>query len=129
MIDDKIKELSFEVDPAMPVTDIPELEDVQVIVDKTIESYRIYTKAGKFKEAKMMKDKIKETKYAKEHLKLVMNLDFSKPTPKMMDMALKNNINLLDPHIINEFKKIQTQNLRDIHLMKEGKKPPSQEEL
>ena len=77
----------------------------------------------------MIKDKIKETKYAKEHLKLVMNLDFTKPTQKMIDMAQTNNININDPIIINEFKKIQTQNLRDIQLMKEGKKPPTPEEL
>ena len=63
-------------------------------MEKIIESYRIYKKAGKFKEAQMMKDKIRETKYAKEHLRLVMNLDFTNPTPKMVDMALKNNINL-----------------------------------
>ena len=60
---------------------------MQVIVDKTIESYRIFKKAGKFEDAAQMKEKIKETKYAKEHLKLVMNLDFEKPTEKMVKMA------------------------------------------
>ena len=47
-----------------------------------------------------MKEKIKETKYAKEHLKLVMNMDFTKPTQKMIEMAERNNINLDDPKII-----------------------------
>ena len=37
---------------------------------------------------KMMKEKIKETKYAKEHLKVVMSLDFTKPTPKMVEKVL-----------------------------------------
>jgi hypothetical protein len=77
----------------------------------------------------MMKEKILETKYAKEHLKLVMNLDFTQPTAKMIKLAKTNNINLQDPSIIAEFKKIQEQNLIDIQLMKEGKKPPSPEEL
>ena len=102
---------------------------MQVIVDKTIESYRIFKKAGKFEDAMQMKEKIKETKYAKEHLKLVMNLDFEKPTPKMIKMAKQNKINLKDPQVIGEFKKIQAQNLKDIQLMKEGKKPPTPEEL
>ena len=53
-----------------------------------------------------MKDKIKETKYAKEHLKLVMSLDFTRPTAKMIEMAEKNNIDLNDPKVIEEFKKI-----------------------
>lgn len=55
----------------------------------------------------MMKEKIKETKYAKEHLKLVMNLDFTKPTEKMKEMARKNNIDCDNPQVIQEFKKIQ----------------------
>jgi hypothetical protein len=35
-----------------------------------------------------LKNKIKEVKKAKEHLTNVMNLDFSKPTPKMKEMAV-----------------------------------------
>jgi len=106
MLQEKIQEFSFEVKAGWEQTHIPEVEDVQVIVDKTIESYRIFKKAGKFKEAKMMKEKIKETKYAKEHLKVVMSLDFTKPTPKMVEMAQKNNIDLNDPKVTEEFKKI-----------------------
>lgn len=77
----------------------------------------------------MMRTKIHETKYAKEHLKLVMNLDFKRPTEKMIKMAEANNINLESPAVLNEFKKLQKQNLTDIHLLKEGKKPPTEEEL
>lgn len=76
-----------------------------------------------------MKAKIKETKYAKQHLKLVMNLDFNKPTPKMIEMAKTNNIDLNDPKVLEEFKKIQDQNLTDIQLLKQGKKPPTKEEM
>jgi len=106
MVDQKIEEFSFEVGPNWEACDISEVAEVQVIVDKTIESYRILQKAGKFRDAKMIKDKIKETKYAKEHLKLVMSLDFTKPTPKMIEMARVNNFSLDNPLIIKEFKKI-----------------------
>lgn len=87
MIQEKISEFSFEVKPGWDKAHFPEVDDVQVIVDKTIESYRIFKKAGKYKEAQMMKEKIMETKYAKEHLKLVMNLDFTQPTAKMIKLA------------------------------------------
>ena len=87
MLQLKIAEFSFEVKSGWENSWYPEVDDVQVIVDKTIESYRILKKAGKFQDAEMIKERIKETKYAKEHLKLVMNLDFDKPTPKMIKMA------------------------------------------
>ena len=38
------------------------------MIDKCAENYRLFKKAGKFREAKMLKQKIQETKYAKEHL-------------------------------------------------------------
>jgi cation transport ATPase len=50
--------------------------------------------------------KILEAMFAKEHLSHVMNLDFTKPKQKMKDMATKNNIDLNDPAVIEEFKKI-----------------------
>ena len=65
MCNEKIKDFSFELKPDWKSSYHPEYADVQVIVDKTIETYRILKKAGKFKEAEQIKDKIKETKYAK----------------------------------------------------------------
>ena len=64
-------------------------------------------KVGAKEEADDMKAKLKEMKFAKEHLIRVMNLDFSKPTQKMKDMAKNANIDLKDPKIIEEFKIIQ----------------------
>lgn len=58
-----------------------------------------------------------------------MNLDFTRPSPQMAEFARKNKVNLDDPMVIAEFKKIQTQNLRDIQMMKDGKRPPTAEEL
>ena len=76
----------------------------------------------------LVKEKIKETMYAREHLRLVMNLDFTKPTQKLREMAATNKIDLNDPDTIAEFKKIQQHNLEDIQAMKEGRQPPTVEE-
>ena len=94
MVNIKRHEFSFEVKDNWKNFHLPECDDVDNIVQNTIETYRILKKAGKFSEAEMMKEKIKETKYAKEHLKLVMNLDFKKPTEKMLKLARENNIDL-----------------------------------
>lgn len=85
---------------------VPEVEAVQEIIDKTIENYKMCKKLGQLDEAKIVKDKLREIKYAKEHLVHVMNLDFTRPTDKMKQMALKANINLSDPNVIEEFKLI-----------------------
>ena len=77
------------------------------MIDKAEESYRLFKKTGRISEAKLIKQKLIEALYAKEHLKLVMNMDFSRPTPRMIQMAVKNNIDLSDPLVIEEFRKIQ----------------------
>lgn len=58
-----------------------------------------------------------------------MNLDFKKPTAKLREMARKNNIDLTEPSVIEEFRRIQNQNLEDIRRLKEGKKPLTDEEM
>jgi len=58
-----------------------------------------------------------------------MNLDFTRPTQKLLTMAAKNNIDLNEPGVIDEFKRIQYQNLDDIRRMKEGKKPLTEDEM
>ena len=103
MINDKISEFSFEVYPDWKTRDIKETKDIDTVIEKTIESYRILRKSGKHRDANLMFEKIKETKYAKEHLKLVMSLDFTRPTQKMVEMAKLNNMDLDDPMIIEEF--------------------------
>lgn len=35
-----------------------------------------------------------------------MNLDFSKPTAKLREMARQNNIDIRDPNVIEEFRRI-----------------------
>lgn len=76
------------------------------MIDRAEESYKLFKKTGRIKEAKMIKEKLVEALYAKEHLLHVMNLDFSKPTEKMRKIAKEHHIDLKDPSIISEFKKI-----------------------
>jgi hypothetical protein len=125
----KIHDFSFEVLPVGKRNNFPELDDLQVMIDKAEESYRLFKKTGRGKEAKMVKEKLEEALFAKEHLFHVMNLDFSRPTQKLRDMAIKNNIDLRDTTVIEEFKRIQEQNLEDISRMKEGKKPLTDDEM
>ena len=103
----KIHDFSFEVLPVGKRNNFPELDDLQVMIDKAEESYRLFKKTGRGKEAKMVKEKLEEALFAKEHLFHVMNLDFSRPTQKLRDMAIKNNIDLRDTTVIEEFKRIQ----------------------
>lgn len=99
------------------------------MIEKAEESYKLFKKTGRIKEAKMIKEKLVEAKYAKIHLIHVMNLDFSKPTNKMIEIAKNNKIDLKDPQVIEEFRKIQLQNLEDITRLKQGKKPLTDDEL
>jgi hypothetical protein len=61
MVVQKIKDFSFEVKDGWEKAWYPEVDDVQVIINNVTESYKIFKKAGKFKEARLMKEKIKET--------------------------------------------------------------------
>ena len=125
----KALEFSFEVLPESERQHFPEMDDLQSMIDKAEESYRLYRRTGRGKEAKMVRMKLEEALFAKEHLFHVMNLDFSRPTSKLREMARKNNIDLRDHQVIEEFRRIQQQNLEDIRRMKEGKKPLTDEEM
>lgn len=102
----KLKEFSFEVLPLDKRKHFPEMDDLQQMIDKAEESYRLFKKTGRGKEAKMVKQKLEEAIFAKEHLFHVMNLDFNRPTQKLIEMARKNNIDLRDRLVIEEFKRI-----------------------
>lgn len=68
-------------------------------------------------------------KFAKEHLIRVMNMDFSQPTQKMLDMALHAKIDLGDPKVLEEFKIIQQQTLGDIERLRDGQRPMTEAEM
>ena len=78
LVDKKCKELSFEVKEELE--NFPEIEQVKILIEKAVESYKMSRKVGAKEEAEEMKTKLREMKFAKEHLIRVMNLDFSKPT-------------------------------------------------
>ena len=128
MIEQKLKELSFEVKPDWREASFPELDDVQKFEDDATESYRILYTQGRMQEAEVMLEKIKEIKYAKQHLKLVQNMIFEKPTEKMKKMAAAIGVTIDNPMILTEFKKIQQQNLEDIKRLREGRKPVEKED-
>lgn len=104
MMEAKLNEFSFEIKPEKQ--HFKEVDDIQEMIDKAEESYRLFKRTGRIKEAKLIKAKLIEAKYAKEHLIHVMNMDFSKPTVRMLEMAKKNKIDLKDPIVIAEFRKI-----------------------
>ena len=85
LIQDKLKDFSFEV--AKDKKYHPEFEILQDMISKAEESYRLFKKTGRIKEAKMIKVKLLEAIYAKEHLVMVMNMDFTRPTAKMLATA------------------------------------------
>ena len=64
MVKHKMGSFSFEVKHGWHDTHYPEIDDIQTIVDNTMESYRILKRAGKFNEAKICRQKIVETIYA-----------------------------------------------------------------
>ena len=68
-------------------------------------------------------------KFAQQHLLQVMNLDFGRPTDKMVNMATEANIDLKDSRVLLEFKLIQQQNLTDIRRLKEGKPSMTPDEI
>ena len=92
MIEKKVSELSFEIKPEL--AEFPEIEQLTAIIEKSIEDFKLAKKFGQIKETKIYKSTIKEMKFAKEHLIRVMNMDFTRPTQKMRDMAKQANINL-----------------------------------
>ena len=51
-----------------------------------------------------------------------MNLDFTKPRPKAQEMAAEMGIDLTDEVVIKEFKRMQSDRLKEVKAIKEGKK-------
>ena len=83
MIEKKKTELSFEVLETLQL--FPEIDQVDKMIAQAVNSFTLLQKCGKKQEAADVKRKIKEMKFHRQHLVLVMNLDFDKPTQKMID--------------------------------------------
>ena len=105
MIDKKRAEFSFEINEELKM--YPEVEELGIMIENTVENYRFYKKVNQVKEANEIKGKMQEIKFAQQHLILVMNMDFDRPSANLKKMAKGSNIDLKDPRIIDEFKAIQ----------------------
>lgn len=92
LVKKKVKEFSFHL--KIEFEDVPETHQLEEIIVKSIEDYRMTKKLRQHEEAQAFLMSIKQMKYAKEHLIRVMNMDFNKPTKKLRDMAEKGNIDL-----------------------------------
>jgi hypothetical protein len=55
MMEEKLKEFSFEVKPISERKHFKEVDDIQEMIDKAEESYKLFKKTGRVKEAKMIK--------------------------------------------------------------------------
>ena len=105
LINKKVKEFSFHIKDELQ--HYPEIDTLSSIIQSNIDNYKMSKRFGQLENAKIYKVTIREIKFAKEHLIRVMNMDFSRPTQKMLTMATKSNIDLNDPKVIEEFKIIQ----------------------
>ena len=109
--------------------EVPEVAELDEIIAKSIEDFKITRKMRRGEEAKVLWESLQQMKFAREHLVHIMNMDFTKPTKKLRDMAKEGNIDLTDPKVLEEFKVMQKQTLQDIKRMKDGKGPQTDEEL
>jgi hypothetical protein len=86
------------------MTIYPELDKVTELIQIAIDNYLVYQKLGKHLEAEDMRSKVKEMKFSKEHLNLVLNLDFNRPSKKLIELAKAAHVDLKDANMLEEFK-------------------------
>ena len=86
------------------MTVFPELDKVTELIQVAIENYTMFKKLGKHKDAIDMKARIKELKFSREHLNLVLNLDFNRPSKKLIELAKAAHVDLKDENMLEEFK-------------------------
>jgi hypothetical protein len=58
-----------------------------------------------------------------------MNLDFDRPSARMLQLAKESNVDLKNEQMLQEFKLVQMQNLEDIRRLRIGQKPLTTEEI
>ena len=77
--DKKRKGFSFEILENVE-TEAPEVVELESMIQKAVDNYRFLRKMGQEKEAMEIKSKIADIKFAKAHLVMVLNMDFTRPT-------------------------------------------------
>ena len=100
----------------------PEIREIDKMIEQCQDQYFLMKKTGRSEQAKHMMLNIIEAKYSKHHLEQVMNLDFTRPTKKLKEQAEEKQIDIGRAEVIEEFKKIQEQNLEDIRRIRDGQK-------
>ena len=128
LVQKKLKDFSFHVKEESEYEHYPQVDELNDIIKKTIDDYKIANKMGRQEDILTYQATIKQLKFAKEHMVRVLNMDFTKPTDKLKKMAKESKIDLKDPNVLEEFKVIQIQTLNDIKRMKDGAKPQTEEE-
>lgn len=118
----KSKELEFSFEVKKQREKLPEIEEIRETIKKGEQAIEMYARSGKVAEARRLKSSLEQARYEIEMLDCVMNLDFTKPRPKAKEMASEMGIDLTDPVVIREFQKIQTDRLKEIRAIKDGKK-------
>ncbi|CAD8198912.1 unnamed protein product [Paramecium octaurelia] len=110
---DNDQELSYEQDPKKPIPmEVQELG--RFIESRGMDMVKTFLQNGQLKEAVDLKDKLQKALIAKQQLEKISQLDFNRPKKKLQLYAQQFGIDLLDPQVQNEFKRIQEQNLEDI---------------
>ncbi|CAD8126566.1 unnamed protein product [Paramecium sonneborni] len=110
---DNDQELSYEQDPKKPIPiEVQELG--RFIETRGMDMVKTYQHNGQLREAEDLRDKLQKALIAKKQLEKISQLDFNRPKKKLYQFAQNFGIDLLDPQVQNEFKKIQEQNLEDI---------------
>ncbi|CAD8183711.1 unnamed protein product [Paramecium pentaurelia] len=110
---DNDQELSYELDPKKPIPmEVQELG--RFIESRGMDMVKTYLQNGQMKEAQDLKEKLQKALIAKKQLEKISQLDFNRPKKKLYQYAQQFGIDLLDPQVQNEFKRIQEQNLEDI---------------
>lgn len=113
MLDKKKLEFSFEVKSVRDK--IPEIEEVKETLAKGETAVELLIKTGNFAEANRLKKQLIEAKkYEIELLDIVMNLDFTRPKEKMIKLANELGIDIKDPILIGEFKKLQQERIDEL---------------
>lgn len=62
----------------------------------------------------MVLQKLIEAKYHKYHLETMLNQDYERPTEKALEDAKKSGIDLRDPIVIEEFKRLLETQIEDL---------------
>lgn len=127
MIEKKKMEFSFEVKEKREK--IPEIEEVKETIDKGEDAISLYLKAGRYQEAKKLKQSLSEARCEIEMLDMVMNLDFTRPKGKAKQKADEMGLDLTDPQIIKEFKKIQQERIEELKAKRDTNYKPKPKDV